>query len=158
MKKQPTDIERDIEKSLGVVIEPVRRHLPDERESIIHKFTIEHDRKLIPFGEDPPPDVEVYVTAGKYKEGTAGEVFINIGKAGDELHGYHMTMIAMSLGLQYGVPLEKYVEKFIGQQYLPAGIVHREDGRTVQAKSIIDYIVKWLGEKFLGKEIESGIG
>jgi len=159
MREQPTDIEEYVEKQLGVVIEPIRRYLPDERESITHKFTIEPNKRLIPAGEEVPEDVDGYVNVGMYKDGDPGEMFITIGKAGDELHGaYDMAMIAISLGLQYGVPLSKFVEKYQGQQFIPAGTVNREDGRSITAKSIADYLAKWLGEKFLGNEMHNGIG
>lgn len=112
-----------------------RKPLPDTRESITHKFTIggQHDG---------------YFTIGKYPDGTAGEIFITMSKEGSTVAGFMASFsLAISLGLQHGTPLETYCDKFIGMRFDPAGLTNNEDIRI--AKSIVDYIFRWLKGYFL---------
>ena len=113
-----------------------RRHLPDERQSITHKFRV---------GEQ-----EGYVTVGLFDDGTPGEVFITISKEGSTIRGL-MDSVAMltSLALQYGVPLENLVDKFRGVHFEPQGLTANPD--IPAASSIIDYIFRWLEKKFAGR-------
>jgi ribonucleoside-diphosphate reductase alpha chain len=113
-----------------------RRRLPDERQSVTHKFSVA--------GHDG------YLTVGMYEDGTPGEIFIVMAKAGSTLSGVMDSFAtAVSLGLQHGVPLRLYVNKFSHVRFEPHGFTKSPD--IPIAKSIIDYIFRWLGIKFLGE-------
>jgi len=113
-----------------------RRRLPDERASVTHKFSVA--------GHDG------YVTVGMYEDGTPGEIFIVMAKAGSTLNGVMDSFAtAVSLGLQHGVPLRLLVNKFSHIRFEPHGFTKNPD--IPIAKSIIDYIFRWLGIKFLGE-------
>jgi ribonucleoside-diphosphate reductase alpha chain len=117
------------------VAQPRRRRLPDERKSVTHKFSVA--------GHDG------YLTVGMYEEGTAGEIFIVMAKAGSTLSGVMDSFAtAVSLGLQHGVPLQLFVNKFSHVRFEPHGFTKNSD--IPIAKSIVDYIFRWLGIKFLG--------
>jgi ribonucleoside-diphosphate reductase alpha chain len=114
---------------------PKRRRLPDERKSLTHKFSVA--------GHDG------YITVGMYDDGTPGEIFIVMAKAGSTLSGVMDSFAtAVSLGLQHGVPLELYVSKFAHVRFEPHGFTKNSD--IPIAKSIVDYLFRWLGIKFLG--------
>ena len=114
---------------------PVRRKMPRERESITHKFSIAGH--------------EGYITAGKYEDGTVGEIFLtDIGKEGSTLRGMmNAFATAISLGLQYGVPLEVFVKKFSYMRFDPEGITSNPE--IPFAKSMPDYIMRWLASRFI---------
>ncbi len=113
-----------------------RHRLPDERQSITHKFSIA--------GHDG------YLTVGMYEDGTPGEIFIVMAKAGSTLSGVMDSFAtAVSLGLQHGVPLRLFVNKFSHVRFDPHGFTKNPD--IPITKSIIDYIFRWLGIKFLGE-------
>ena len=113
-----------------------RRRLPDERQSITHKFSVA--------GHDG------YLTVGMYEDGTPGEIFIVMAKAGSTLSGVMDSFAtAVSLGLQHGVPLRLLVTKFSHIRFEPHGFTKNPD--IPIAKSIVDYIFRWLGIKFLGE-------
>ena len=113
-----------------------RRRLPDERQSVTHKFSVA--------GHDG------YVTVGMYEDGSPGEIFIVMAKAGSTLNGVMDSFAtAVSLGLQHGVPLRLLVNKFSHIRFEPHGFTKNPD--IPIAKSIIDYIFRWLGIKFLGE-------
>ncbi len=112
-----------------------RRRLPDERKSLTHKFSVA--------GHDG------YITVGMYEDGTPGEIFIVMAKAGSALSGIMDSFAtAVSLGLQHGVPLELFVSKFSHVRFEPHGFTKNSD--IPIAKSIVDYLFRWLGIKFLG--------
>jgi ribonucleoside-diphosphate reductase alpha chain len=115
--------------------EPVRKKMPRERESITHKFSIGGH--------------EGYITAGKYEDGTVGEIFLtDIGKEGSTMRGLlNAFATAISLGLQYGVPLETFVRKFSYMRFEPEGITGNPE--IPFAKSMPDYIMRWLGSRFI---------
>jgi ribonucleoside-diphosphate reductase alpha chain len=118
-----------------VAAQPKRHRLPDERRSITHKFSVA--------GHDG------YLTVGMYEDGTPGEIFIVMAKAGSTLSGVMDSFAtAVSLGLQHGVPLELFVNKFAHVRFEPHGFTKNSD--IPIAKSIIDYLFRWLGIKFLG--------
>jgi ribonucleoside-diphosphate reductase alpha chain len=118
-----------------VVYRPVRRKLPDERNSVTHKFSIGGH--------------EGYITVGLYDDGTPGEVFISMAKEGSTISGLMDTLAtSISYGLQYGVPLKFLVEKFSHVRFEPSGWTGNP--QVPYAKSIIDYIFRWLGARFLG--------
>jgi len=116
------------------VAKPRRRRLPDVRKSITHKFSVG--------GHDG------YLTVGMYEDGTPGEIFILMAKAGSTLSGVMDSFAtAVSLGLQHGVPLRLFVNKFSHVRFEPHGFTKNAD--IPIAKSIVDYIFRWLGIKFL---------
>jgi len=117
------------------VAAPVRKKMPRERESITHKFSIAGH--------------EGYITAGKYEDGSVGEIFLtDIGKEGSTMRGLlNAFATAISIGLQYGVPLETFVRKFSYMRFEPEGITGNPE--IPFAKSMPDYIMRWLGSRFI---------
>lgn len=100
---------------------------------------------------------EGYLTTGEYEDGHLGEVFVKMSKQGSTLAGLiDAFSIAVSIGLQYGVPLETYIEKFIGTRFEPAGITDDPDVRMAQ--SVIDYIFRRLALDYLDPETRSAFG
>ena len=114
---------------------PERKRMPRERESITHKFSIAGH--------------EGYITAGKYEDGSVGEIFLtDIGKEGSTMRGLmNAFATAISLGLQYGVPLEDFVRKFSYMRFEPEGITGNPE--IPFAKSLPDYIMRWLASRFI---------
>ncbi|MCX6623368.1 MAG: vitamin B12-dependent ribonucleotide reductase, partial [Acidobacteria bacterium] len=120
-----------------IVYRPVRRKLKDERQSITHKFSIAGH--------------EGYITVGLFEDGTPGELFITMAKEGSTISGLMDGFAtAVSYGLQYGVPLKFFVDKFSHVRFEPSGWTGHPQVRY--AKSLLDYIFRWLGAKFLGPE------
>jgi len=120
-----------------VVYRPVRRKLPDERRSITHKFSIGGH--------------EGYITVGMYDDGAPGEIFITMAKEGSTISGLMDAFAtAVSFNLQYGVPIKFLVDKFAHVRFEPSGWTGNQ--QIPYAKSIMDYIFRWLGAKFLGPE------
>jgi ribonucleotide reductase alpha subunit len=115
--------------------EPVRTRMPMERESITHKFRIGMQ--------------EGYITAGRYEDGSLGEIFLtDIGKEGSTIKGLmNAFATAISIGLQYGVPLEVFVKKFSYMRFEPEGITTNPE--IPFAKSLPDYIMRWLASRFV---------
>ncbi|HEX2707529.1 MAG TPA: vitamin B12-dependent ribonucleotide reductase, partial [Solirubrobacterales bacterium] len=118
-----------------VVLPPERKRMPRERESITHKFSIAGH--------------EGYITAGKYDDGSVGEIFLtDIGKEGSTMRGLmNAFATAISLGLQYGVPLEDFVRKFSYMRFEPEGITGNPE--IPFAKSLPDYIMRWVASRFI---------
>jgi ribonucleoside-diphosphate reductase alpha chain len=111
-----------------------RRKLSAERDSITHKFSIGGH--------------EGYLTVGKYSDGTPGEIFIKMAKEGSTLSGIMDAFaLSVSISLQYGVPLRALVDKFVNSRFEPSGYTGNPQIRY--AKSIVDYIGRWLGGKFI---------
>jgi ribonucleoside-diphosphate reductase alpha chain len=128
----------------GLVAAPRRRRLPDDRTEIGRKFRV---------GE-----YEGYIHVGVFDDGTPGDIFVDIAKDGTTLQGLmNSLMIAVSMGLQYGVPPEVYVSKLSHLRFEPSGPTNDADIRN--AKSIVDYIFRWFGKKFLDvdQQEEAGI-
>ena len=122
---------------------PVRKRLPKSRPSSTTSFTV--------------GGAEGYLTAGSYPDGGLGEVFLKLGKQGSTLAGVMDAFsIAVSIGLQYGVPLETYVQKFTNVSFEPAGLTDDKDIRM--AKSLMDYIFRRLALDYLPYETRSAIG
>jgi len=120
-----------------VVYRPVRRKLPDERRSITHKFSIGGH--------------EGYITVGMYDDGAPGEIFITMAKEGSTISGLMDAFAtAVSFNLQYGVPFKFLVDKFAHVRFEPSGWTGNP--QIPYAKSIMDYIFRWMGAKFLGPE------
>ena len=121
----------------------VRRRLPDERHAITHKFSIA--------GHDG------YLTVGMYEDGSPGEIFLVMAKEGSAVSGLMDSFAtAVSLALQYGVPLQVLVNKFSHVRFEPSGFTNNSE--IPIAKSIVDYIFRWLGAKFLGREAAEANG
>jgi ribonucleoside-diphosphate reductase alpha chain len=128
---------------LGVAPTAVRRKLPDERESITHKFSIGGH--------------EGYITVGKYEDNSPGEIFITMAKEGSTISGLMDSFATMtSLALQHGVPLPLLVDKFTHTRFEPSGFTKNPE--IPMAKSIMDYIFKWLATKFLDRESQNAAG
>lgn len=120
-----------------LVFRPMRRKLPDERQSVTHKFSVGGH--------------EGYITVGLYGEGTPGEIFIRMAKEGSTISGLMDSFAtAVSMTLQYGVPLQVLVEKFQHVRFEPSGWTGNSE--IPYAKSIMDYIFRWLGAKFISAE------
>jgi ribonucleoside-diphosphate reductase alpha chain len=127
----------------GVVPAPKRRRLPDDRTEVGRKFRV---------GE-----YEGYIHVGLFEDGTPGDIFVDIAKEGTTLAGLmNSFMISVSLGLQYGVPLEVYVSKFSHMRFEPSGMTNDADVRV--AKSLVDYIFRWMGKKFLSADQQEEAG
>jgi ribonucleoside-diphosphate reductase alpha chain len=122
---------------------PQRRKLPDERRAITHKFSIAGH--------------EGYITTGMYEEGRPGEIFLVMAKEGSTISGLMDAFAtAISMALQYGVPLEALVEKFSHTRFEPSGFTKNPE--VPYAKSITDYIFRWLAAKFLSAEHQEAVG
>ncbi len=123
---------------------PRRKRMPRERQSITHKFSIGGH--------------EGYITAGMYEDGTVGEIFLtDIGKEGSTLRGMMNSFAtAISIALQYGVPLETLVRKFSYMRFEPEGITGNPE--IPFAKSMPDYIMRWLASRFLDAEVQEDLG
>jgi ribonucleoside-diphosphate reductase alpha chain len=122
---------------------PFRRRLPDERRSITHKFDIASH--------------EGYITVGMYEDGQPGEIFVTMSKEGSTISGLMDSFAtAISMALQYGVPLQVLVDKFSHMRFEPSGFTKNPD--IPMAKSIMDYIFRWLAGKFLDGEAQLKAG
>src|SRR4051812_17886164 len=128
----------------GADPKPVRRRMPKERQSITHKFSVGGH--------------EGYITAGKYEDGTVGEIFLtDVGKEGSTIKGMmNAFATAMSIGLQYGVPLETFVEKFAFMRFEPEGYTGNPE--VPFAKSMPDYIVRWMAARFCDTDVHEQMG
>jgi ribonucleoside-diphosphate reductase alpha chain len=123
---------------------PARKRMPRERQSITHKFSIGGH--------------EGYITAGMYEDGTVGEIFLtDIGKEGSTLRGMMNSFAtSISIALQYGVPLETLVQKFSYMRFDPEGITQNPE--IPFAKSMPDYIMRWLASRFLDADTQEELG
>ena len=120
-----------------IVYRPLRRKLPAECQAVTHTFAIGGH--------------EGYITVGLYDDGQPGEVFITMAKAGSTISGLMDGFAtAISFSLQYGVPLKFLVDKFSHVRFEPSGWTGNQ--QVPYAKSILDYIFRWMGAKFLGAE------
>jgi ribonucleoside-diphosphate reductase alpha chain len=126
-----------------LVTGPVRRKLPDERHAITHKFDIAGH--------------EGYITVGLFENGQPGEIFLVMAKEGSTISGFADAFAqAISYALQYGVPLQALVDKFSHVRFEPSGMTRNPEIRF--AKSIVDYIFRWLATKFLSPEAQFHAG
>ncbi len=123
---------------------PARKKMPRERQSITHKFSLGGH--------------EGYITAGMYQDGTVGEIFLtDIGKEGSTLRGMMNSFAtAISIALQYGVPLDTLVRKFAYMRFEPEGITTNPE--IPFAKSMPDYIMRWLASRFLDADTQEELG
>ncbi|HEY7477561.1 MAG TPA: vitamin B12-dependent ribonucleotide reductase, partial [Actinomycetota bacterium] len=123
--------------------QPVRKRLPMSRPSTTTSFQV--------------GDAEGYITAGSYPDDGLGEIFLKTSKQGSTLSGVMDAFaIAVSIGLQYGVPLETFVSKFINMKFEPSGMTNDPDIRF--ASSIVDYVFRRLSLDYLGDDVRDGLG
>jgi len=143
-RSQPLSTSKDEPKShSGLEARPARRKLPDERHAITHKFSIAGH--------------EGYITVGMYEDGKPGEIFLVMAKEGSTISGLMDAFAtSISIALQYGVPLEALVEKFSHVRFEPSGFT--KNAEIPYAKSITDYIFRYLASKFLSAEHQEAVG
>jgi ribonucleoside-diphosphate reductase alpha chain len=143
----PADVDAIVELAVSKALAevgPQRKRMPRERQSITHKFSIGGH--------------EGYITAGMYEDGSVGEIFLtDIGKEGSTLRGMMNSFAtAISIALQYGVPLETLVRKFSYMRFEPEGITQNPE--IPFAKSMPDYIMRWLGSRWLDADTQEDLG
>jgi ribonucleoside-diphosphate reductase alpha chain len=143
----PADVEEIVAMAVETALAdvgPQRKRMPRERQSITHKFSIAGH--------------EGYITAGMYEDGSVGEIFLtDIGKEGSTLRGMMNSFAtAISISLQYGVPLETLVQKFSYMRFEPEGITQNPE--IPFAKSMPDYIMRWLASRFLDVDAQEELG
>jgi ribonucleoside-diphosphate reductase alpha chain len=143
----PADLDALVAQAVGKALAeagPRRKRMPRERQSLTHKFSIAGH--------------EGYITAGKYEDGSVGEIFLtDIGKEGSTLRGMMNSFAtAISIALQYGVPLETLVQKFSYMRFEPEGITGNPE--IPFAKSMPDYIMRWLASRFLDIDAQEELG
>jgi ribonucleoside-diphosphate reductase alpha chain len=127
----------------SATLKPARRRLPDERPAITHKFSIAGH--------------EGYLTVGMFDDGAPGEIFLVMAKEGSTISGLMDAFAtSISLALQYGVPLKALIDKFSHMRFEPAGYTNNRE--IPIAKSIMDYIFRWLASKFLTQEDRVQVG
>tara|TARA_B000000460_G_scaffold240887_1_gene206898 strand:- start:507 stop:1709 length:1203 start_codon:yes stop_codon:yes gene_type:complete len=147
-RTQPLNTSRDGQKAMidgieQLVAQPVRRRLPEERDAITHKFDIAGH--------------EGYITVGLFEDGSPGEIFLVMAKEGSTISGFADAFAqAVSYALQYGVPLQVLVDKFSHVRFEPSGMSKNPEVRF--AKSIVDYIFRWLATKFLSPRAQFNAG
>ena len=144
-KSQPlaTSIDKTTGHRVQVVERPLRKRLPAERTAITHKFEVGGH--------------EGYITVGLYEDGTPGEIFLRMAKEGSTVSGLMDSFAtAVSLALQYGVPLPALVDKFSHTRFDPQGFTRNPE--IPIAKSVMDYIFRWLASKFLPQEERDRLG
>jgi ribonucleoside-diphosphate reductase alpha chain len=145
LKEKENKRDVPVETAANLVTEPrpVRRRLPDERQSLTHKFDIQGH--------------EGYITVGLYPDGTPGEIFLTMAKEGSTISGLMDAFATQtSLALQYGVPLRVMVNKFSHMRFEPNGFTRNPE--IPMAKSLIDYIFRWLASRFLDAEDQEAVG
>jgi ribonucleoside-diphosphate reductase alpha chain len=126
-----TYVERIVER---IIERPMRRRLPETRSSLTHRFNVAGH--------------EGYLTVGLYDNGGPGELFITMSKEGSTIGGLMDSLgTAISVALQYGVPIESLVNKFAHQRFEPMGMTANRD--IPFAKSLVDYIFRWMGMEFI---------
>lgn len=142
----PTNVPREEIETLVAEMQerPARKRLPAERNSLTHKFSIDGH--------------EGYIHAGMWPDGTLGEIFISgFGKEGSTIKGMtDVVATAISISLQYGVPLETYARKFTNMNFEPHGITSNPE--IMSARSIVDYIMRWLVSRFGDEDLCEELG
>jgi ribonucleotide reductase alpha subunit len=139
----PVDVSTIAEEAVRIIERPIRKRLPKSRPSQTTSFTV--------------GGAEGYMTAGSYPDDGLGEVFLKLGKQGSTLAGVMDAFsMAISISLQYGVPLETYVAKFTNMKFEPAGLTDDPDIRMAQ--SIVDYIFRRLALDYLPFEKRAALG
>ena len=139
VKSKSENVEKIISQTFSKSEHPGKRFgMPDRRKGYIQKATI--------------GDHKVYLHTGEYEDGKIGEIFIDTSKEGELVKALMNNFaIAVSLGLQYGVPLDEYVNAFVDTKFEPSGKVHGND-RILSASSILDYLFRELAISYLNRE------
>ncbi len=138
-----TELRRQLAVAQAEAVKPHRRRLPAERQAVTHKFEISGH--------------EGYITVGLYPDGQPGEIFLKMAKEGSTVSGLMDTYAtAISLALQYGVPLRDLVNKFAHVRFEPSGFTGNSE--IPIAKSTVDYIFRWLGSRFLEGDDRAALG
>jgi ribonucleoside-diphosphate reductase alpha chain len=141
--KDKTAAEQAALAAAQLITSPVRRKLPDERQALVHKFDIAGH--------------EGYITVGLFADGQPGEIFLVMAKEGSTISGFADAFAqAISYALQYGVPLQALVDKFSHVRFEPSGMTRNPEIRF--AKSIVDYIFRWMASKFLSNDAQFNAG
>ncbi|HEY8869245.1 MAG TPA: LAGLIDADG family homing endonuclease, partial [Candidatus Limnocylindrales bacterium] len=136
-------LRRQLAAAQAEAVKPHRRRLPAERAAITHKFDIAGH--------------EGYITVGLYPDGQPGEIFLKMAKEGSTVSGLMDTFATtVSVALQYGVPLRDLVNKFAHVRFEPSGFTGNQE--IPIAKSIVDYIFRWLGSRFLDPDDKAALG
>lgn len=146
-RSQPLNTSKNISNAANAAIDasgqPFRKKLPEERNAITHKFSIGGH--------------EGYITVGMFEDGSPGEIFLVMSKEGTVVSGLMDSFAtAISMALQYGVPLNVLIDKFSHTRFEPSGMTRNKD--IPIAKSVVDYIFRWLALKFLPKDQLDQIG
>ncbi len=145
-RSQPLSTSREAESpgsSTATERTPYRTKLPDERQALTHKFSVNGN--------------EGYITVGLFEDGMPGEIFIVMAKEGSTISGLMDSFAtAISIALQYGVPLQTLVDKFTHTRFEPSGFTNNPE--IPMAKSVMDYIFRWLASKFLNRESQQQAG
>ena len=142
-QRRRAEVREVVREVVKIVETPKRRKLPDERHAITHKFDIAGH--------------EGYITVGLFEDGTPGEIFLVMAKEGSTISGFADAFAqAISYALQYGVPLQALVDKFSHARFEPSGMTKNPEVRF--AKSIVDYIFRWMATKFLSPEAQFRAG
>jgi len=144
-RSQPLSTSRDKEKAAPVEVEyrAMRRKLPDERKAITHKFDIQGH--------------EGYLTVGLFEDGTPGELFVTMAKEGSTISGLMDAFATQtSYALQFGVPVKFMVDKFSHMRFEPSGFTKNKE--IPIAKSIVDYIFRWMASHFLPLDAQDEVG
>jgi ribonucleoside-diphosphate reductase alpha chain len=145
-KTQPLNTARPGRESApaaAVAVQPARRRLPADRPALCHKFDVAGH--------------EGYIHVGFHEDGTPGEIFIKMAKEGSTVSGLMDTIgLLTSMALQYGVPLEVLVQKFSHVRFEPSGFTKNPD--IPMAKSLTDYLFRFLGSRFLTGEARAAVG
>ncbi len=138
-----TDLKKQLAKAQAEAALPHRRRLPSERTAVTHKFEISGH--------------EGYITVGLYPDGQPGEIFLKMAKEGSTVSGLMDSFATtVSVALQYGVPLKDLVNKFAHVRFEPSGFTGNQE--IPIAKSIVDYIFRWLGSRFLDTDDKASLG
>jgi ribonucleoside-diphosphate reductase alpha chain len=136
-------LRKELAKAQAEAGKPHRRRLPAERTAVTHKFDIAGH--------------EGYITVGLYPDGAPGEIFLKMAKEGSTVSGLMDSFATtVSVALQYGVPLRDLVNKFAHVRFEPSGFTGNQE--IPIAKSIVDYIFRWLGSRFLGPDDKASLG
>ncbi|HEY3085016.1 MAG TPA: vitamin B12-dependent ribonucleotide reductase [Candidatus Dormibacteraeota bacterium] len=144
-RSQPlsTSLDKEKKKDADVEYRVVRRKLPDERKAVTHKFDVAGH--------------EGYLTVGLYEDGTPGELFVTMAKEGSTISGLMDAFATQtSYALQFGVPLKFMVDKFSHMRFEPSGFTRNKE--IPIAKSLVDYIFRWMASHFLPVEEQDEVG
>jgi ribonucleoside-diphosphate reductase alpha chain len=142
-RSQALSTKRDEAPAKAEERQAVRKKLPDERRALTHKFSV--------------GDHEGYITVGLYENGQPGEIFLTMAKEGSTISGLMDAFAtAISIALQYGVPLNTLVDKFSHTRFEPSGFTKNPE--IPIAKSVTDYIFRWLASRFLSHEEKQQAG